>query len=97
VAAGQHHRIDSPRAFGLDDRVAGRGIAATMGEKPSGHRQLPARHRDGAVMKVDAERIVHGVVEHTEGLIGEGGVAKAGPLLRSGHLLVDHDRGVVGS
>jgi hypothetical protein len=50
-------------------------------------------------MEVDAERVVHGVVEHTEGfhVIGEGGVAKAGPLLRSGHVLVDHDRGVVGS
>jgi hypothetical protein len=34
VAAGQHHRIDAPSAFGLDDRVAGRGIAAELGETP---------------------------------------------------------------
>src|ERR1700722_16608534 len=37
VAAGQHHRIDAPRAFGGDNRVAGSGIAAEMGEKASGH------------------------------------------------------------
>jgi hypothetical protein len=84
-------------AVPLDDRVAGGGIAAEMGEKPSGHCQLPARHCDGTVMEVDAEGVVHGVVEHTEGfhVIGEGGVAKTGPLLRSRHFLVNHDRGVV--
>src|SRR6202165_2330977 len=50
------------------------------------------------MMKIDAEREVHGIFDHVERLhvIGESNVAKAGTLLRGCDRLVDRDRGIVG-
>ena len=74
------------------------GIAAEMREKAPGHGELPARHGDGAVVEIDAEREIDRVVEHAERLhvVGERDVAEAGALLGGGDRLVDRDRRIVG-
>ena len=35
-----------------------------MSEEPPRRGELPARHRDGAMVEIDAERVIHRVVEH---------------------------------
>ena len=56
VAAHQHQRVDASCAFGRHHAAAGRGIAPEMREEAPRHRQLLARHRDRAVVEIDAER-----------------------------------------
>ncbi len=55
-----------------------------MRRKTSRRRELPARHGNGAVMEIDAERIIDGVLQHAERLhvIGERRVAKSGVAAR---------------
>ena len=74
------------------------GIAPGLGEEAPGHRELAARHGDGAMMEVDAEREIDRVVEHAERLhvVGKRAVAKAGALLGGRDRLVDRDRWIVG-
>ena len=69
-----------------------------MREKAPGHRQLAARHRDRALMEIDAERQLHRVVEHAKRfhVIGQRGVAKTGALLGGRDRFVDRDCGIVG-
>ena len=66
VAAGQHDRVDAARALRHHDRQARRRVAAELGEKAPGHRQLPTRHGDGAVMEIDAEGEFDGVFDDAE-------------------------------
>src|SRR5471030_1274122 len=97
MTASQHYRVDAPRAFRLNDQVPSRGIAAAMGKKTPGHGKPAARHGDGALMEVDAEREIDGIFEDTEGLhvIGQSNVSKSGSMFASRDRLVDCDRRIV--
>ena len=70
------------------------GIAPEMREEPPRHRELAARHRDGAMMEIDAERVVDRVFEHAERLhvVGERDIAESGALFGGRDRLVDRDR-----
>lgn len=98
MAARQHHGIDAPRALCAHHRQAGVGVDARLREKAAGHGQLPARHGDGAMVEINAERIFDRVFQHAERLhvIGERAVAKTRALFRGRHRFVDGDRRIVG-
>ncbi len=98
MAATGLPRSKAALTLGRTGRKCGCGVTPEVGEEAASHGELPARHGDGAVMKVDAERELDGIVEHAARLhvVGERAVAIAGALLGSGHRLVDSDRLVVG-
>src|SRR5580658_6577173 len=67
-----------------------------MGKETSRHGELAARHRDGAMMEIDAKYEVHRILENAKGfhVIGQSAVAKSGSLFRRGHSLIDRNRGI---
>jgi hypothetical protein len=69
-----------------------------MHQEASRHGQLPARHRDGALVEVHAERAIDRIVDHAEGfhVVRKREVAKARALLGGRDGLVDVDRWIIG-
>ena len=60
---GGHHRGDLGRQLGLEHGLSGHGVHAAVGDR-RGHRgQLPGRHADRALARVDVQRHVGIVVD----------------------------------
>ncbi len=92
MAAGEHERIDAPRALGGND-PAGIGMQPVEHQEAPGAGELDAAHRDGALMEIAAQHQLDGMMDIAEGahVIGERDVAEAGLALAPRHALVDHD------